>query len=300
MDLAPYLEGFRGAVDKTEDGRYQFVGKLERTGPKSIRVYDLPGTTAAFLFSDKKKADQAWKQKHPHTLAINSTDTHVDITFEFEAPVDDQVLAFLTARSVVSVSLANMNLWKLGHSAPHKFDTVRDIAVEHARVRLDTYASRREYEMEQLRAYIARVTDEYRFIQKVIDGPEFLFRRPKEDVVADLDADGFARIDDGFEHLLRMPFSAATAELLAKLARDRAEAEANLAELEGTTVHQMWERELTELEEAYADFLDTRRRRRESPEDGTSTGSIVSRKRPAQAKLKGVSRRPTKRSKPTN
>ena len=286
-------------MHQTDDPtRFQFVGRLEQTGPKTVRVYDLPGTTANFLFSDKKKGDVKWKDQYPHTVSINSTDTHVDITLQFDSPVTDQVVEQLRARSAVSVSVANMHLWSDGHAAPRKFDSARDIALEHARVRLDTYGRRREYEMEQLRLYIARITDEYRFVVKVIDSSgEFLFRRSKQDIVADLEADGFAPIDGGFDHLLKMPFSSATAELLAKLAKDREEAEANLEALDKTTIHQLWDRELDDLELAYADFMDTRSKRREAPVDGASTTSVVSRKRPAQGgKLKGVSRRPTKKS----
>jgi DNA topoisomerase-2 len=299
LDLTPHLEGFRGEVARTDDpARFKMIGKLEQTGPNTVRVYDLPTATASFLFSDKKKADVKWKEEHPHTVAIHSTDVDVDLTFHFDAPVTDAVVGHLRARSTVTVSLTNMHLWRADATAPHKFETVRDIGIEHARVRLATYDRRRDYQMDQLRQYITRVTDEYRFVSKVIEHPECLFRRARADVVADLEADGFTPIDGGYDHLLKMPFSSATAELLAKLAKDRGEAEANLDALEHTTVHQMWERELDDLEIAFADYMDTRLRRREAPEDGASSTSIMSRKRPAQAgKLKGVSRRPTKKSK---
>ena len=73
---------------------------------------------------------------------------------------------------------------------------------------------------------IRRATDEHRFVERVIERPEFLFRRPRAEVVAELAADGFAAVDGGYDHLLRIPFAAATEERLAKLARDRAAAEA--------------------------------------------------------------------------
>ena len=290
LDIVPWLEGFRGKVS-TDGDRVVLEGRLEQVNEHTIRVYDLPMATHLFLFSDKKKGDAKFKEAYPHRVTIRSTDTDVDISMVFDAPVTDKLMKMLVARSSTAITRNNMHLWRSGLTAPHRFETVHAIAVEHARVRLETYEKRRNYQMEQLSMYIQRITDEYRFVTKVIASPTFLFQRSKDEVTQELDADGFHRIDNSFDHLLKLPFMSATAELLKRLQADRVRAEADLSTLRGTTAHQMWERELEQLGTAYDEHLEARRQRREAPMGQTASTISAPRRRPGGKNIKGVSKR---------
>lgn len=287
LDPTPWIEGFRGKIGRVGD-RFVATGMVEQVDERTLRITDLPMPTNAFLFSDKKKSDAKFKDEHPHRLTISSTDTTVNVLMQFDAPIADKTLKFLKSRACLSISLSNMHLWSVHGFAPHHYDTVLSIAEAHAEVRLLTYGKRREHQICELRNFIARISDEHRFVRRVIETKgSLVFMRAKADVVRDLESDGFAKIDGGYDHLLKLPFSSATAELLEKLKGDRVKAEAQLDALINTTVHDMWERELVELAAAYDEFLATRQQRRGSPTEAVRGGSVVSRRRPA-GKIKGV------------
>jgi len=271
LDLTPWLEGFTGTVTRKPDGQFTLNGRLEQTSDTTLRVLDLPIYTNTFKFTETKKRDLKFCETYPHRTQPNSTDTTVDITFEFAAPVDDAAIAELRRRATLNVSCNNMHLWNTQGDAPARFPAIQDIAVRHAQVRLETYAKRKAHQIEQLDQLIVRLTDEYRFVLKVMDQPDFLFRRGKADVSADLAADGFRTVNGSYEYLLRLPFMSATQDLLDKLKRDTEKTRADLATLHATTVHDMWDTELAALEHAYEDFIHTRLERRESPANGSST-----------------------------
>ncbi len=79
---------------------------------------------------------------------------------------------------------------------------------------------------------------------------------------------------------------AMTKERLEKLQADRAEAEAALIELRGTTEHDLWARELDVFEEAYAEHMRVRQLRREAP-DGAVAGTLVSKRSKASRDPRG-------------
>lgn len=282
--LLPWLEGFGGgAAVPLGDGRWRFEPVLEQVGSRRVRVTDLPVPTDQFQVSaERRKKDAKLLEQWPHITEINSTDSTVDLTLVFEADVTPALLKRLRDRGALTVSSNNMRLWRGGgDGAPHRFETATEVARQHAAARLEANASRKAHRLGELDGVIQRATDEHRFVERVIERPEFLFRRPRAEVVADLASDGFAAVDGGYDHLLRIPFAAATEERLAKLARERAAAETEHTELAALTVHDLWERDLAALETAYAEFCSVRGSRRTDPDD-PDAGTVIAKGRPTK------------------
>jgi hypothetical protein len=62
----------------------------------------------------------------------------------------------------------------------------------------------------------------------------------------------FAKIDDDFKYLIKMPMDSVTEENVANILKEKADTEAELAVLKATTLELMWLSELTILDKEYA------------------------------------------------
>jgi len=68
----------------------------------------------------------------------------------------------------------------------------------------------------------------------------------------------FAKIDGDYKYLIKMPMDSVTDENVEKLLRDRDETVRELEILRGTTLEQMWLRELNTLETKYEQYKKIR------------------------------------------
>ena len=177
--------------------RFQFIGGIEQTGPKTVRVRSAGQHRQLPLL--RQKDDVVEGARPPQR--VDQFDWHAfDITLQFESPVDDSCRAtagpapfrsrFSTCTCGATVTVRRAGLIRCG------------------RLRLNTRACRYLQPPPRVRDGAASAVHcaHYRRIPvlvKVIDSSgEFLFRRSKQDIVADLEADEFAPIDGGFDHLL--------------------------------------------------------------------------------------------------
>lgn len=290
--LVPRIQGFGGRPTEVEPGKWVYEGELHRMEPRRVTVRDLPHYTSNFLKPGAKKTDN-FKQKHPYTVTTRSTDTDVDFDVVFDEEIPDAVFERLRREASRTVHTTNMNLWTVDNKLV-RFETAHDIARHHADARLACYGRRKEHQLAAHDAQIQKLTDKIRFLMRVADDPDFIRRRPKVDVVADLEADGYARIGGSYDHLLRLPLLSITRELIEKHERDVVDERAARDALAAATVHDLWDRELDALEAAYAEFVETRNRRREVPADDDDDDNTLISARPMVA---GAGKRAAKKKK---
>lgn len=284
-DLEPWLEGFEGEITRVGPHEWLFKGKIEQISPREVHITELPVKTSDFLFGTSK-SDVKFREKYPHSEKINSTDVTVDIVLKFDAEISPALFSRLQDRATLSVKTSNMNLWADDPTKPTLFASLEDIARYHAKARLDLYAKRKAYQIEQLQQRLVKLNDKYRFVVKVMENPAYMFKRSKSAVSASLDEDGFTRFDGGYDHLFQLPMGSATEELLERLLKDKDEARATLERLEAMTPHDMWDEDLETLRKAYIEFMEVRKERRKNPIDISPL--VPTSKRPA--KTKGIGR----------
>jgi hypothetical protein len=61
----------------------------------------------------------------------------------------------------------------------------------------------------------------------------------------------FAKIDDDFKYLIKMPMDSVTQENVENILKEKTDTEAELALLKATSLEQMWLSELTHLDKEY-------------------------------------------------
>lgn len=279
-DLLPWYRGFKGRIEaaaprkrgaaanasdanaNADDGggagkRYTSFGVYERTGPKTVRLRELP----VGVWIDDYKAHLEARIAAPGSALAkydtHCTDTEVDFVLTFAS--EDALTAALGSRDFVdelklavtsnALSTTNMHLFNAA-SQIKRYDTVRAIVEDFARVRLEYYGKRRAYLLAKLRDENAVLENKRRFIEMFVAGTVVVHGRGIDAVSADLAAKGFLKVEDSYDYLLRLPISSLTLERKAKLEGEIAANRGQIDYYASTTDRQLWVKELGELEAA--------------------------------------------------
>lgn len=267
-ELTPWYRGFKGRIERigSENGKsskYVSHGTYVRTAPGScqIRITELPVGTwtedyKGFL-EDLLEKGNAYGFK---SYESNYTDTEVDfkLIFQTRAAVD-ALLAdpgkFEEAFKLVSpkgLGTSNMVLFNADHQI-RKYDTVEDILRAFYAVRLETYQKRKDHLLAKLMAELTILQAKVAFIQAVVDGRLAIMNRPRADIEADLQnklALPKHAQEGSYDYLLRMAVSSLTRERKRELEEEEAKKRAQHAEIQATSLEQMWRADLDALEAA--------------------------------------------------
>lgn len=230
--LRPYFRGFKGKVQ--DDGTLEGVYRKDK---EDFVVTELPpGTWTADYreWLEKEMAEGRIKD-----FVDVSTDTEVNIRIK---GIEE---SYLKKSLTDKVKITNMHAFN-ARGIITKYDTANDILKEYAHVRLGLYEKRRVQQIADLMSLLPYHLNVMRFIEdQIADTPKVDLRRKKtEECHAILTGAGYAKIDDKFEYLLRLPVSTFTAESIEKNQRKLDELRTEIQKLERTSPAEMW---LTEL-----------------------------------------------------
>ena len=75
-----------------------------------------------------------------------------------------------------------------------------------------------------------------------------VYRRKRDDVIADLQKNGFKMVSDSYDYLLKMPVTSFTEEMLEKLQKEIDDVSGRLEDVKKTSVEQMWLNDLEDVE----------------------------------------------------
>ena len=248
-----------------------------------VRITELPVGTWTMPYTTFLEGlmdggvDKAGKKIPPVIKDFSSTCTEVAVDFtvtfpkgrvaELEATVDattglnglEKLLKLST-----TISTSNMHMFD-GDCKLHKYGSVSEIIDAFYAVRLDMYAKRKAFLVEDLRKRLVKLSNRARYILATLDGTVDL-RRKSSQVVHDLlVAGGYDLIDGDFKYLIKMPMDSVTEENVAHILKEKETAEAELEKLIATTLEAMWLMELQTLDQVY----DAYRAKREQVQAGS-------------------------------
>lgn len=257
--IEPWFEGFQGDITRKDDKNWEAHGIINKLNSKTLQVLDLPKFTNSFLLEPSKKTgDAKLMEKYPHYVRHMHTDTTVNYELHFDHDIDDKCFQIFKDRATISISSRNLNFWNKSDEI-QKFEEFEEIMKVHAEVRLDTYRKRKIHEIDQLEIDLIRISEQYRFIMKIIESSDYVFKKKKSDVLLSLERDQFEKVNDSYDYLVNMPIHSATLETLEKLKERKISKEQEIDVLKSTTELDMWEHDLHNLQCAYDTMLEQRR-----------------------------------------
>ena len=259
--FTPYYEGFKGTVTKVQDNKYLIKGVYVKMGEDKIRITELPiGTwTMPYLAYLDELVDGGMDKggkKLPPVLkdVVNlSTEVAVDITVQFPkgklatlSQGDIEGLLKLTT----TVSTTNMHLFD-AECRLHKYLTIEEIIDDFFVTRMKTYQKRKEALICAMEQLLVRLSNRARYILETLSGDVDLRKKTGKQVLELLSGRGFVEIEGDYSYLIKMPMDSVTEENVAKILKEKADTENELAILKATTLEQIWMKELDVFEAKY-------------------------------------------------
>jgi len=268
--FTPYYEGFKGTVETVAPQKWCIRGRYEKIAEDKILITELPVGTWTMPYIAmldglvEGSVDKEGKRIAPVLKDFDDKSTevsiHITVTFpkgklaEMDNAAIEKVLKLTT-----SVSATNMYMFN-AESKLKKYETVHEIIDEFYGVRIAVYQKRKDAMILSMQNLLMKLTMRAKYIQMVLSGEIDLRRKKIEEVNRLLEGMEFARIDDDFNYLIKMPMDSVTEENVEKTMKEKTDLDINLRVLVGTSLEQIWLSELRELETKYDAYKVQRER----------------------------------------
>merc|ERR1719311_1424589 len=162
--------------------------------------------------------------------------------------------------------------------------------LEFGKVRLKQYDVRKKYLVAKLTLEMELLANRARFIGMIIARKLHINNRKKADIVKDLSRLRFRKFGDasppktGYEYLLGMQIVSLTLERKLELERALKEKLAQLKLLKKTTIAQLWDADLSRLEEALDEMENPKGTKRKAGEEPPPPSSVKGRGKKGRGK----------------
>ena len=196
-----------------------------------------------------------------------STEVSVDFTVTFPKGKLNDLLSTKDENNInglekllkltTTVSTTNMHLFD-SKCRLHKYGTVNEIIDEFYYVRYGVYEKRKQYLLELCESKLMKLTNKAKYIIENLNGNIDLRKKSASEVEALLNSFEFARIDDSYKYLTKMPMDSVTQENVDHIIKERDEAKNEYVVLQKTSVEDFWLRELETLETNYTVYKENR------------------------------------------
>lgn len=233
--LTPYVQGFKGTIK--EDGTATGVYVKEKD---ALRITELPPGTWTQDYREWLEKELAEGRLKDYVDV--STDTQVNILVK---GMDESALVKSLTEKLKTTNMHAFN----AKGQITKYATPNDILKEYAEVRLALYETRRRHQIQALESELPYHENVMRFIDdQCLDDPQVILRKKTQtDCDATFSKFAYARIDGGYDYLLRLPVSSFTVEQSSKHRAKLAELRQDIERLKAMEAADLWLTELSAL-----------------------------------------------------
>ena len=263
IELEPYYEGFKGNIEKVENGRYLIRGIYEVLNTTTIKITELPIGYATGDF--KAQLEKLISEKsHVKDYHDNSTDIIVDFTITFNKNVKSELIEKSTSSNEnindlekllkLTITLSTTNMHAFNHEEKlRKYNTTQEIIDDYYAIRIQYYKIRKEYILQQLAKELIVLSNKARYILGNLDNTIDLRKKTREEITNLLEKMKFDKLEDDehYKYLVKMPMDSVNKENVEKLLKERDDKQNQIEQLKAKTLEQLYYEELDELKEKY-------------------------------------------------
>ena len=275
VEIEPYYEGFKGKIIKINDSKYLIKGVYECIAPNIIQITELPIGTATddykqflegLIDAKDNKKDKNGKSKSNASAGIikdyndMSTDTLVDIQVTFVSGVltnlinkdfDDNINEMeKTMKLYTTMATTNMHMFDANEKLK-KYSKVNDIIDDYYVFRYSLYKARKAFQLDELERELVVLSNKARYIQETLDDKIDLRKKSKDEITAMLEEENYARTNEDFKYLIKMPMDSVSKENVERLMKEKTTNEELYNLLKKKTIEKMWNDELDEFKKHY-------------------------------------------------
>jgi DNA topoisomerase-2 len=281
--LTPWWFGFRGPVTKTADHTYITKGLYEFTDEEThtIRIRELPVGCWTKDYKEfleemlvKQEEDRAAAKKAgtlylAHIKSFEEMYNDIDVDFILHMEPDGyheakRYPAEFEKRFKMTTTIKTSNMVAFNVDGKiKKFASVNEILDKFYHTRLDGYARRKAYQLEEMARQLIELNAKYVFVLAIVEKRLTVTNVSDEDLFAGLvglklpplsDGDGLK----GYEYLLRMRIDRLKASSVAELAKEVADTTAERDRLAATAPETIWLGELDAFATAWETYAKER------------------------------------------
>jgi len=274
--MVPWYRGFKGTVTPNEwsPGKYDVCGIAAKRGRTRLEITELPVRRWTQDYKEWLQEQLPSSAEDRKAVITEVREYHTENSVHFVVSITPDKLAEAERRGLEkvfhlrsSISTTNMMLFD-AEGKIKRYTSVEDIIEEFAKVRLDIYAKRKEHLLKKLRQELDLISNKLRFVQLVISDRLEVDGRKAADLCKDMRKHGLKWKRDidgqegealtpeeevgplGYKYLLSMKMWSLTDDRLQELKRKHEDKSEAIEELEGTSLGELWERDLQKLEQA--------------------------------------------------
>jgi len=276
IEFVPYYEGFRGTV-KALDGEHKYLikGLYEKVAEDKVRITELPIGTWTMPYTSFLETlmdgttDKAGKKVAPTIRDFVSVCTEIAIDFtvtfqkgklqELEETTDANGVNGIEKLLKLTTTVSNTNMHMFNSEFKlHKYATTEEIIDDFYTVRLGVYRKRKAFQVVEMEKRLVNLSNRARYIQETLSSKIDLRRKTATQVTELLTTMGFAKIDDDYKYLIKMPMDSVTNEKVEIIMKEKEQTELELNVLKSTPLESIWLRELEHLEKEYDKYKTKR------------------------------------------
>ena len=274
--LRPYWLGFRGAVQRSENGVWITKGLYEfNDAKKMVTITELPIGTWTHDYKEFLEEMCSINDKDTKKPVLKNYEdlyNHVDIRFDLYLDSDyyddakDNTFEFEKRFKLCSTwRTSNMMAFTSDYKIK-KYECVGNIMEDFYVERIKKYEQRRQREIEQLKLDAKEADAKARFLRGVLDDTIDLRRKSDEAIVEIMKAHKLPSMSniqepdnvDSYEYLLRLRIDRVKASAIEDAEKAVMKALETLKALELTTCSQIWLKELDEFVIAWESMKEER------------------------------------------
>jgi DNA topoisomerase-2 len=267
-ELVPYYEGFKGTIEKIEADKYLIKGVMERAGPDTVVITELPVGKWTMQYTKALEemmdggVDKDGKKVAPTIKEFTSLCTEVNVNFTVVFPkgkLDEIGMEGAEKLLKLSTTIKTSNIHMFnGDRKLKKYDNVDELVRDYYGVRLAMYGKRKAHLLDAMSKKMILLTNKAKYIEYNLIDKIDLRRKTADAVHAMLAKHSFDMVDGDYKYLVKMPMDSVTNENVDKLKKERDDTMKELEALKQTTLEQMWMRELETLEIKYTQYKKIR------------------------------------------
>lgn len=243
--IIPDYKGFNGEINYDKEKNIYITKGIYSKTKKGVIISELPiniWTEDYINFLDKLCDD-----KKIRNYVDNSTDNTVNIEVQlYDDTKDIEIESLLKLTSNLSMN----NIHAFLDNKIIKWEGAEEIINKWFDIRLDYYAKRKKSWTDELTHKYNKYNAIYEFIKSVIDEKLLINNRKKDIIIKDLEKLKFYKINDNFDYLLNIPVYHFTKEKFEEYRQNSLDAKKELSEYKKLKPEEIWETDLTELENA--------------------------------------------------
>lgn len=279
--MQPWFRGFTGEVVAIGGDRFRFSGIIKESGDHEVEITELPIRTWTQDFKDKLE-DIIKAEKVPSFIKdYKDYNTHSKVHFVIQLDEKNMKTALsdgLEEKFKLSKTLATTNLVAFDPEGRiTKYATVDDILKEFFPLRLKYYERRKQHQISELQKQLAKLSNQARFVQMIIDGSLVISKKKKPVLISELKEKNFRPfpkvadatklgenepvveegeedenkevevLSNAYDYLLGMPMWSLTQERVEKLRHQIGDREHEIDAIIKLSKEEMWKKDLDDF-----------------------------------------------------